>query len=214
VLEVEAAQFTFLINTKLISQLLSLNPVTAQSSVYPAFVNVAKETGTPRLCSASELHNVTTRLHAYLRQLSSCLARNSRYHTLALDGSFIVTFAGWILEYPVIYVLDTASGQQMPNSAKTFTSENCLAMVPLYVLSVRAPCRIVPPSTNPHVLLSFSLPVQVAETLQKSSSGIDKLLENLKGRMTQRILQNDAFKLWTPQPDVTEKVVVLRHVLL
>jgi hypothetical protein len=67
---------------------------------------------------------------------------------------------------------------------------------------------------NPHVLLSFSLPVQVAETLQKSSSGIDKLLENLKGRMTQRILQNDAFKLWTPQPDVTEKVVVLRHVLL
>jgi hypothetical protein len=86
VLEVEAAQFTFLINTKLISQLLSLNPVTAQSSVYPAFVNVAKETGTPRLCSASELHNVTTRLHAYLRQLSSCLARNSRYHTLALDG--------------------------------------------------------------------------------------------------------------------------------
>lgn len=72
---------------------------------------------------------------------------------------------------------------------------------------------------NPRVLFSFSVPVQIAETLYPSDGvdgGINKLQEELKVRITQRILQNDSMKLWNPYPEVTQQLAVLeqQHIVL
>ncbi|CAG8445022.1 10881_t:CDS:10 [Acaulospora morrowiae] len=121
--------------------------------------------------------------------------------------SCIIAFAGWILEYTVIYVLDTLSGERDTkfhdtvniSSSKSQPTKNCLGNKDLRLYRVFAK-RLFGGKVHRHLLLSFSFPCNLTKITQEGQNHQNVIYDNcsidaLKSKFNSRLRKQSFWDL-------------------
>ncbi|NWH71935.1 CA074 protein, partial [Piaya cayana] len=152
---------------------LVLHPRLAQSRVgaalcaHPApFVDVSAARRNPALCGQQEAEAIRGHLAALLGHLrATCPVPVSSSEVVPTDWN-LCTVVGVLLGYPAAYTFATEEG-----------GENCLAMTPLRVFTVRAACPRIKDGLVVQIY-SFSIPESLCSELKEV---LDAWREELKG---------------------------------